>query len=55
MTELALAYNMSYPGISCVIPGGKTAEQVKKNVASSGKRLSEEIMARLGQTEGFVF
>ena len=55
MTELALAYNMSYPGISCVIPGGKTAEQVNKNVASSGKRLSEEIMARLGQTEGFVF
>lgn len=55
MTELALAYNLSYPGICSVIPGGKTAQQVKKNVAASGKRLSAEVMDKLAKTKGFVF
>lgn len=55
MNMLALAYNLSYPGIASVIPGGKTAEQVNLNVAASGIRLSDKIMARLAETEGFVF
>ncbi len=55
MAELALAYNLSYPGIHSVIPGAKTADQVEKNVAASGKRLDEKIMKKLSQTKGFIF
>ncbi len=55
MNELALAYNLSYPGICSVIPGGKNAEQVQKNVAASGKRLDDGIMKKLAATKGFVF
>lgn len=55
MAELALAYILSYPGIHSVIPGAKTAAQVEKNVAASGKRLDDKIMAKLAQTKGFSF
>lgn len=55
MTELALAYNLSYPGIHSVIPGAKTAAQVERNVAASGIRLNESIMKKLSQTKGFIF
>ena len=55
LTELALAYNLSYPGIGSVIPGGKNARQVEQNVAASGKRLSAGIMEKLSRTKGFVF
>ncbi|WP_027630359.1 aldo/keto reductase [Ruminiclostridium cellobioparum] len=55
MNELALAYNLSYPGICSVIPGAKNADQVLKNTAASGKRLSESIMKKLSATKGFVF
>jgi aryl-alcohol dehydrogenase-like predicted oxidoreductase len=55
MNELALAYNLSYPGICSVIPGGKNPDQVNRNVAASGKRLNESIMKKLSSTKGFVF
>lgn len=55
MTELALAYILSYPGIESVIPGAKNPDQVVKNVASSGKRLSPEMVAKLTATKGFVY
>lgn len=55
MAELALAYNMSYPGIHSVIPGAKNPAQVENNVAASGMRLSEEMMKKLSATKGFVF
>lgn len=55
MMELALAYNLSWDGISCVIPGGKNAAQVQGSLAASGKRLSKDMMRRLQETEGFVF
>jgi aryl-alcohol dehydrogenase-like predicted oxidoreductase len=55
MAQLALAYNLSYPGIHSVIPGAKNASQVEKNVSASGKRLSEDIMKKLAQTKGFIF
>lgn len=55
MMELALAYNLSWPGISCVIPGGKNAVQVQGSLAAAGKRLDESVMRRLQETEGFVF
>ena len=55
MAQLALAYNLSYPGISCIIPGAKNPDQVQKNVSAAGIRLSEEVMEKLGSIKGFVF
>ena len=55
MMELALVYNLSWPGISCVIPGGKNAVQVQGSLAAAGKRLDALVMRRLQETEGFVF
>lgn len=55
MAQLALAYNLTYPGISCVIPGAKNASQVCKNVSAAGLRLNAETMEKLNATTGFVF
>ncbi|EMS70043.1 aldo/keto reductase [Ruminiclostridium cellobioparum] len=55
MNELALAYNLNYPGICSVIPGGKNEGQVRQNVAASGIELSAEIMRKLASVKGFVF
>ncbi|MGI6018133.1 MAG: aldo/keto reductase [Marvinbryantia sp.] len=55
MAELALAYNLSYEGIDCVIPGGRNAAQVEGNVLAAGKRLSKETMDKLTNTKGFVY
>lgn len=55
MAELALAYNLTYEGISCVIPGGRNPEQVEANVMAAGKRLEKAVMERLMQTKGFTY
>ena len=55
MTQLALAFNLTWPGISCVIPGGKNAAQVQANASAAGIRLSPETMEKLKRTRGFVF
>ena len=55
MTQLALAYNLTYPGIHCVIPGAKNPLQVEKNVSASGIRLDDEIMKKLFGVKGFVY
>lgn len=55
MMELALAYNLCWPGVSCVIPGGKNAKQVQGSLTASGRKLSEEMRNRLSATKGFVF
>lgn len=55
MAELALAYNLSWPGVTCVIPGGKTPEQVARNAAAAGLRLSEGDVRRLYAVKGFVY
>jgi len=55
MAQLALAYNLNYPGICSVIPGAKTSEQVLQNLTASGVVLSDDMMKRLGENEGFVF
>ena len=54
MAELALAYNLSTPGVTCVIPGGKTPEQVRKNVQAAGLRIPEDMRQRLADVPGFV-
>ncbi|MFA9379745.1 MAG: aldo/keto reductase [Acetanaerobacterium sp.] len=55
MAQLALAYNINYPGICSAIPGGKTGSQVEQNVLASGIELSADVMKRLSATKGFVF
>ena len=55
MAELALAYDLSWPGITCVIPGGKTPAQVAKNAAAAGLRISDEMRERLAAVPGFVY
>lgn len=55
MGHLALAYNMTYPGIGCVIPGAKNAAQALDNASATGLRLSGDVMERLSSTKGFVF
>lgn len=55
MGHLALAYNMTYRGIGCVIPGAKNAAQALDNASATGLRLSGDVMERLSSTKGFVF
>ena len=55
MAQLALAYGLNYPGISCVIPGAKNASKVRKNVSASGIVLDDSMMEKLKGTKGFVF
>lgn len=55
MAQLSLAYLLNYPGISCVIPGAKNAEQVRENLSASGLKLPSQVMDKLRATKGFVF
>lgn len=55
MVQLSLAYNLNYPGISCVIPGAKNREQALSNISGSGIALDEAVMEQLKMTKGFVF
>jgi aryl-alcohol dehydrogenase-like predicted oxidoreductase len=47
LTHQALAYTLSYDAVSCVIPGMRTEEQLRDNVAASGKRLRDADRLRL--------
>jgi aryl-alcohol dehydrogenase-like predicted oxidoreductase len=47
LTYKALAYALSYDAVSCVIPGMRTVEQLKHNVAASGGRLRDADRLRL--------
>jgi aryl-alcohol dehydrogenase-like predicted oxidoreductase len=47
LTHRALAYTLSYDAVSCVIPGMRTVEQLRDNVAASGKRLRDADRLRL--------
>jgi len=44
MPQFALAWILNHPEITCVIPGGKTPEQVNQNISSSGITLTTEVM-----------
>jgi aryl-alcohol dehydrogenase-like predicted oxidoreductase len=43
----ALAYVLSYPEVSCAIPGVRTPEQLRQNLAASGTSLSAAEVRRL--------
>lgn len=47
MAQFALAWILQQDAISCVIPGGKTPEQVSQNIKSSELVLSEDIMSEV--------
>lgn len=47
LTHNALTYPLSYDAVSCVIPGMRTVEQLRHNVAASGKRLRDADRRRL--------
>lgn len=47
MTELALAWALRRPEISCVITGATTPEQVRANVAASDVELTAETLAAI--------
>ena len=45
MAQFALAWVLSQPGTSCVIPGAKTEQQVEDNAAASGRSLDDSALA----------
>lgn len=47
LSQLALAFVISHPGITVVIPGSKSAEQVKANVSAADIMLTQEELASL--------
>jgi aryl-alcohol dehydrogenase-like predicted oxidoreductase len=47
LTHHALSYTLSYDAVSCVIPGMRTVEQLRDNVAASGKQLGDGDRLRL--------
>lgn len=49
LTHKALSYVLSYNEVSCAIPGTRTLEQVRHNVAASGCRLKSVERLRLEQ------
>lgn len=47
LSNLALAWLLTQPGVDAVIPGGKKPEQVKSNLSATDVRLSEEDLAEI--------
>ena len=43
----ALAFNLSYPEVGCAIPGMRTHEHLRSNVAAAGRHLSTDTRQRL--------
>ena len=49
MAQVALAWILSRPEITCVLAGIRTVAQLEENVASAGLRLSPDVIDRLNQ------
>lgn len=52
MAQLAVAWPLQRPGVSGAIIGASRPEQVKENAAASGKRIPDELMARIDDVLG---
>ena len=52
LAEASLRFVLSHPGVSTVIPGAKTRDQVRQNVEASGKVLSEASLSRIRELFG---
>jgi len=48
LTQLALAWVLERPGLTCVIPGAKSPEQARLNAAAGDLELSPEALKRIG-------
>jgi aryl-alcohol dehydrogenase-like predicted oxidoreductase len=51
MAQAALRFVLAEPGVSVVIPGGKTPEQVRDNCAAGDAALSPDDLARLTEIQ----
>ncbi len=51
MAQAALRYVLAEPGVSVVIPGGKTPEQVRDNCAAAEGALTTEELARISELQ----
>ena len=49
--QAALRYVLATDGVSVVIPGAKTPEQVRQNVAAAAGRLTEDQLARIAKLQ----
>lgn len=47
MTQLALSWVVSRPGITCAIPGATSPEQVEENAVAGERSLAADLMERI--------
>ena len=52
MANVSLAWLLHQPGITSIIAGARTPQQVKRNAEAVALELSPEIVAELGQATG---
>ncbi len=52
MVDAALRFILSNPGVSTVIPGAKNRAQLRQNISSSGKKLSESALEKVRELFG---
>ena len=52
LVDAALRFVLSNPGVSTVIPGAKSRDQLRQNLSSSGKKLSDEALRRIKELFG---
>ncbi|MFW6066655.1 MAG: aldo/keto reductase [Planctomycetota bacterium] len=51
LTQAALRYVLAQPAVAVVIPGGKTAEQVRENCAAAEGKLTDDELARIAEVQ----
>ncbi|MGC9454183.1 MAG: aldo/keto reductase [Phycisphaerae bacterium] len=51
LAQAALRYVLAQPAVSVVIPGGKTAEQVRENCAAAEDKLTDDELARIAEVQ----
>lgn len=54
MAQLAVAWVLQNPNVGCAIIGASRPEQIAENVAASGVRIPDELMARIDEALGDV-
>jgi aryl-alcohol dehydrogenase-like predicted oxidoreductase len=47
VSQISLAWILSHPEITCILPGSRTVEQLAQNLAGARLQLSPEIIARI--------
>ncbi len=52
MAQLAIAWTLQRPGVSAAVIGASRPEQIGENAAASGRRIDQELMARIDDVLG---